>query len=120
MTVYTGRVLSQVEVEERICRVLDALESRTEDFDQLAMTAAELEADYRHEYATTLLAVLNSATEKSTVGERQAKAEALTGRTHRKWLVAQAARNSCRESLTSLREQLNALRTLCANIRAQT
>lgn len=111
------KVLTQVEVEERICNVLEALEERTHDFDDLAKQAAEAEADYRRIAALTMLAVIDRH-QKMTAQERTARAEATTVDAHRRYLLTRAARDSCRESLVSLREQLNALRTLAANQRA--
>lgn len=113
------RPLSQVEVEERIQAVMDAMESQTEHYDTISREAAEAEADYRRDSARALIAVINSET-KMTVAERQARADLLTADAHRKHLIKQAARNSCRESLMTLRTHLDALRTLNASIRAQT
>lgn len=111
------KILNQVEVEERICKSLDALDERTHDFDRLAIAAAEAEADYRRLQALTVLAVIERH-QKMSVMEREARVTATTFDAHRRHLLTKASRDSCRESLTSLREQLNALRTLAANQRA--
>lgn len=111
------RVLSQVEVEERICNVLEELDRRTHDFDDIAKRAAEAEADYRLDHARTILAVIHHG-DKQTALERGARADIHSAQTHKDYLTLKASRDSCRESLVSLREQLNALRTLAANQRA--
>lgn len=114
------RPLSQVEIEQRILRVIDEIEERAEEFEDLANAAAEAEADYRRDAALTLLACIQRADHKMTVDERSATVDAAVTASHRKYLTTQAARNSCRESLLGLRGHLDALRTLNASVRAQT
>jgi uncharacterized protein YjiK len=114
------RPLAAVEIEQRIIAVIDALETKTEEYAELASKAAIAEADYKREYAITVLAVIRDAQEKLTVDMRTAQVEALTADAHRRFLYAQAVRNSGREALISMREHLDALRTLSASVRAQT
>ncbi len=112
-------ILTRVEVEARICRMTDALEERTSEYRDLAQQAAETEARYRAHHAMVTLAIINGASDrKMTVDERAARADASSNEEYRTFLIAQAARNSCRESLLSLRTTLDALRTLAASIRA--
>jgi pyruvate kinase len=113
------RPLTQVEVEERIATVIEAMETHTEDYDDLARRAAEAEADYRRQSATALLAVIQHS-DKMTVGERGARADLMCAAEHKEYLIATAARNSKREYLLTLRAHLDALRTLNASIRGQT
>jgi hypothetical protein len=112
-------VLSAVEVEERIQAVMDELENRTEEYDKCAHLAAVAEADYREMHARTLLGVVAGADKKMTVDEREAHVDAHCAERYKGFLIAQAARNSCRESLLSLRANLDSLRTLSASVRAQ-
>jgi len=112
------RPLSQVEVEERIQFVIERMESETEEYDDIARKAAEAEADYRYEAAHALLAVIEHGG-KMTVSEREARASLLTGPAHKTYLITQAARNSKREHLQTLRAHLDSLRTLNASIRGQ-
>lgn len=113
------RPLSQVEVEERIQRVIEAMETETEEFDDIAREAAEAEADYRRDSAMALLAVIQHG-DKMTVGERDARVDVMTADVHKRHLIKQAARNSKREHLQTLRAHLDSLRTLNASIRQQT
>jgi hypothetical protein len=113
------RPLTQVEVEERIAHVIEAMEIHTEEYETLAHNAAEAEADFRRQSATALLAVIQHG-EKMTVSERQARADLYCADDHKKHLIATAARNSKREYLLTLRAHLDALRTLNASIRGQT
>lgn len=113
------RPLSQVEVEERIQRVIERMEEETDAYDEIARDAAEAEADYKRGAARALLAVINAG-EKMTVAERQARADLLVADDYRKHLITTAARNSKREHLQTLRAHLDSLRTLNASIRQQT
>jgi hypothetical protein len=114
-----NEILTRVEVEERICRLTDVLEERTGDYRRLAHKAAEAEASYRAHHAMCTLAIINGAGDKKmTVDERAARADASSNEEYKTFLIATAARNSCRESLLSLRATLDALRTLAASIRA--
>jgi len=113
------RPLSQVEVEERIQAVIERMEDETEAYDDIAREAAEAEADYRRDSAHAKLAVIQHG-EKMTVGERDARVDVMTADAHKKHLITQAARNSKREHLQTLRAHLDSLRTLNASIRNQT
>ena len=113
------RPLSQVEIEERIQSVLDRMESDTEEYDDIAQRAAVAEAHYRREAAMARLAVIQHG-EKMTVGERDARVDMMSADAHKDYLITQAARNSKREHLQTLRAHLDALRTLNASVRGQT
>jgi hypothetical protein len=114
------RPLSLVEIEERIQVVMTELEAETEAFDDIAREAAEAEADYRHQSAMAMLAVLTHGEKKMTVSERAARVDSMTADAHKTFLVRQAARNSKREHLQTLRGIMDALRTLNASVRGQT
>lgn len=118
-TIRRTRPLSQVEVEERIQRVMDEMESATEAYDDIAHEAAEAEADYRRQHAMGVLAVINHG-EKMTVGEREARVDLHCADAYKRHLIKTAARNSRREHLQTLRAHLDALRTLNASVRVQT
>jgi len=112
------RPLSQVEVETRIARVIDVMETATEEYEDLAVAAAESEADYKRAHATATIDIAETGI-KYTVGERDARAEMITNDALRTHLVATARRNARREYLQTLRAHLDALRTLNASIRGQ-
>lgn len=112
------RPLSQVEVEQGIARVIEQMEQETEDYDDISRAAAEAEADYKREVAMTTLAVIHHS-EKMSAKERDAKIDLTVADAHKRHLTTQAARNSKREHLQTLRAHLDALRTLNASIRGQ-
>lgn len=113
------RPLSQVEIEDGITTVADALEAETEQFAALAELAATLEADYKLSYARAFVA-LASAQSKMTAPEKQARAELHAAEQLREWKVAEARRLASKEALLSMRARLDALRTVAANIRGMT
>jgi hypothetical protein len=113
------RPLAQAEVEERIQAVIERMESATEEYDDIAREAAEAEADYRLQHGRARLAVIQHG-DKMTVGERDARVDVMTTDAHKDHLIKQAARNSKREHLLTLRAHLDSLRTLNASIRNQT
>lgn len=113
-----SRPISQVEIEHKIIDIIETTEQATEEFEDLSRDAAEAEADYKRKQAHATLAVIEHG--KMTVGEREARVTLMCADEHRHFLVMQAARNSKREYLLSLRGHLDALRTLNASVRNQT
>lgn len=113
------RVLAQVEIENEIVACLDALERETDRYDRLATDAASAEADYKLAYAKAVI-VLSDSASRMTAAEKQARAEVHAGDPLRAWKVLEARRGATKEALLSLRARLDALRSLSANVRAQT
>lgn len=113
-----GRPLSQVEIEEAITALADALEAETEQFSSLAARAAEAEADYKLGYARAFVS-LSASQAKLTAPEKQARSELNAAVELRAWKIAEARRLASREALLSLRARLDAHRTISANIRGQ-
>lgn len=115
MSPHNGRTapISQVEVEEEIVRLLNLLETETENFEVLAEDAARKEALYKSQWAKAYL------TSSGSIKEREAHADwAMTDiATFSK--IADALVRSKREKLSSLKTQVDALRTLSANVRHQ-
>ena len=111
--------LTQGEIEDRILGMTDSLESATEQFADDAEKAAETEADYRYEYARAMLAFAAEPTLRNAQ-QREARVIVHCKDKLRERLIAEARRNATRESLLSHRTTIDALRTLSANVRAQT
>ena len=111
--------LTQHDIEERIERLMGELELHTERYEALSLDAAEAEADYRQATDNNIVGLIHTQ-EKMTAQERTARAGRASQDEHRKYLMATARRNSCREYLLSLRDMLAATRTLAANVRNQT
>jgi len=112
--------LTQGHIEQAIMALSDELEAETERYSDVADLAANAEADYKHAFAETLVRVAADPTVKRTADERRALADLRSADARRVWLIAEARRTASRETLLSLRARLDALRTLSANVRAQT
>lgn len=106
--------ISQVEVEEEILRLLNIMEDETEVFEQLAIDAGKKEARFDAEWAKAYLSATGS------IKEREAWADYQIAEMHMDWKIADALLKSKREKLNSTRSAIDAMRTINANVRAQT
>lgn len=105
--------LTQIDVESRILRLCDALEENLDTFRELAARRAEAESDYKHKYSRAL--VEQSA--KVTVAQKEAVAHLRATGDYREWRTLEAQERATQQLLTSIRSQLDALRTIAANVR---
>lgn len=112
-------MLTQGQVEAHLEALMVAMEDATEAFADCARRAAEAEADYRRDRSFATIALIEHGT-KMTAQEREARVNAHVVDAHKTYLLAAAAKDAGREHLTTLRYRQDALRTLGANIRAQT
>jgi hypothetical protein len=106
--------ISQVEVEQEILRLIDLLEQGTEDFESLSVDSAVKDSKFKSEWAKAYLQANGS------VKEREAMADLKMTDIMRDHKIADALVKSKREKLSSLKTQIDALRTLAANVRHQT
>jgi DNA-binding protein YbaB len=120
----SGRVLTQGEVEAEIVRISDEMEDALSDLADKAVAAATTQVAWKVEKAKrNLLAGTqpgNGREGKTTVDEREAM---VTRDTEDVWiaaLIAEAYYKVEKERLETLRSQMDAMRTIAANIRAQT
>jgi hypothetical protein len=115
------RLLTQGEIEQRIMAHAAELAEETERYSVVAENAATAEADYKQAYAIALVHVANeTADRKTSAADREAHAQIATGDKLRVWKITDARLRASKESLTSIRTSMDALRTLSANVRAQT
>jgi hypothetical protein len=105
--------ISQVEIEQELLRLIDALEAETEKFEVLAVDAAKKEADYKSNWAKEYLSA------KGSIKEREAWADYKLDQMAFDYKIAEALVKTKRESLLSLRTSIDAMRTLNANVRVQ-
>ena len=94
-------------------RLTDLLESETESFEQLALDAAIKESNYKAAWAKEYLGA------KGSIKEREAWADYKLEEMAMQYKISEALVKSKREKLNSLRTNIDALRTLAANVRAQ-
>lgn len=101
-------------VEDEIRRLSRKLEAKTDELAEVFQSAADAEVAYRVEFAKALL-----RSQEKTVAEREADAmvqcAALLMDRKGKEAVADAAREAAR----SLRDQINAVQSISANLRAE-
>jgi hypothetical protein len=109
-----SRPISQVEVESEILRLVEMLENETENFERLAQDAASKDAIFRSEWSKQYLIA------SGAVREREAKADVHMAEVMYDSKIADSLVKAKREKLLSLRSSIDALRTLNANVRAQT
>lgn len=105
--------ISQVEIEEEIVRFTTMLESETENFESLAVDAATKDARYKSSWAKEYLSA------KGSIKEREAWADYKLEEMLMAQRIAEALVKAKREQLNSLRTNIDALRTLAANVRTQ-
>lgn len=103
----------QVDVENELMRLVGRLENETEEFESLAVSAAEKEATFKSSWASVYLQASGS------IREREARADLAMGDLEHEYKVAEALMKSKRETLLFLRTSIDALRSLNANVRAQ-
>lgn len=104
----------QVEVENEILRLCEKLEMQGDELTGRGIMAAEAEANHKAKRAVAFLQA------EGTDAKRTATAEAHVHEDYQKRLAATAVYESLKEAIRSTRTQLDALRTIAANIRSQT
>lgn len=118
------RVLTAVEVEAEIMRLSDAMEAELGEMASQAQAAAEAEHAFKVAYAKRRLEAGfedgNGRGGKTTVDEREDMALMATADLFKARLIAEALYDTAKERGRTRRSQIDSLRTLAANIRAQT
>ena len=118
-------MLTQAEVEAGIADTVERLDALTAEYGAAADHAAESEHLYRTKRNRALVQeahdprpLPNGA--KTTADYREAQAELAAADEAYVYRMADARLRTLREALTTHRARLDALRTLSANVRAQT
>jgi len=106
--------ITQVDVEQEMMRLVARLETETENFEALAVDAANKEAAMKAAWAGAYL------TSTGTIRDREALSDSECADLFHQHKVAEALVKSARESLLFLRTSIDALRSLNANVRFQT
>lgn len=111
--------LTQADVERRIMALSDTMESETHTYRQQAREAAEAEADYKLAHHRQIIAIAATGT-KQTAAVREARAALAVADDYRLAKIKAAQLDATKQLLSTLRAQLDAVRTLAANVRHQT
>lgn len=105
-------------VETEIIRLSDKLEKATDDFGEVTELASNLEAEYRVAFAKSFVRFRLQEKASEKTAEAQATVECEGELRARK--AADGRARHLEETCRSIRAQLDAVRTLSANVRSQT
>lgn len=108
------RQLTQAEVENEILRLSARLERQTDELAGLGRLAAEAESNHKALRAQAFLKA------EGTDARRGATAELVTQDSYLRRKISESLYESAKQACRSTEHQLDALRTIAANIRAQT
>ena len=105
--------ISQVDIEEELIRLINKLETETEQFEVVAIDSSKKEALYKSNWAKEYLSA------KGSIKEREAWADYKMDQQNFEYKCAEALVKAKRELLLSIRASMDAIRTLNANVRTQ-
>lgn len=117
------RLVYQEDIENEILRLSQILENATGELATVSEAAANAEADYRVLYAQVFYnpdGFREPKVDKLTEKIREAVAIDVSSEELRRYKVGMARQLSLQEKCRQLRAQLDAVRTLSANVRGQT
>lgn len=109
-----NKPISQYEIESNIARLIEELEEETENYAISARDHAKKEAHHKTKWAQSYLK------SDGPVKERESWSDYHNSDSLFDVKIADALMRAKREKLHSLRTSIDALRTLAANVRAQT
>lgn len=104
--------LSQADVEEEILRIAALAERCTHEIAKRARAAAQADADYKIANAKAFLVA------EGPVAEREARALTDCADLYRERRMTEAVLLAAQEAGRNYRSQLEALRSICANLRS--
>lgn len=106
--------ITQVDLEDQLLAICDRMEDDTHLLLDLSIQRAEAEADYKYKYSRSLISI----SEKMPVSSKEARAYLSASEEFRKWQLLLAREKATQQSLLASRSRLDAIRTVCANVRA--
>lgn len=106
--------ITQTEIEDKIATLVEQLFDETEAFETLSVDSAKKESAYKKAWFTDYLAATGP------VKERESLAGYKNADLYMEAQIAEALMKSKRGRIDAIRTALDALRTLSANVRAQT
>jgi len=111
--------LTQGQIEDAILRLVEALEDGTHDYRDICQATADAEADYKLAYHQEIVRLADLGT-RSNVETRKARATLNARDLYRAHLTTTGAKEAVKDAQATKRAALDAMRTLAANVRAQT
>ena len=103
----------QVEVEQKLLRLGEQLETEVEGYGVLTVERAEAESEYKRQYHRAILRL-----SEGTVAKKEAIAHLKAANAYHAWKIAEAQEKATQQKLIALRTQIESARTISANVRA--
>lgn len=115
-------MLTMEQIENKIIHIARRMDDATDDYRDACNDAAEAEANYRRAQAVANIAVMEHGVngEKVPANARSSYVDRHVDDERRAHLMADATRETIKQSLLTMRTQMEALRTLAATARYQT
>lgn len=107
-------MLTQADVEEELVRLSDALENKTHELARHSTAWAEAEVNFKRAFAQAFVSAEGAMDLREQIAVLETADERMA------WRAAEALRDSTQELCRTYRNQIDALRTIGANVRAQT
>jgi|ETNvirome_6_1000_1030641.scaffolds.fasta_scaffold104699_1 hypothetical protein len=104
----------QTDVESRLLQLVDRLDTEVERFAEVSHERATQEAAHKLEYSSAIVHNIG----KDTVAKKEAMAHLRSKDTFHAWKLAEAKEKATQQALIAIRTQMDALRTISANVRA--
>tara|TARA_R110000744_G_scaffold85119_1_gene166406 strand:- start:44 stop:400 length:357 start_codon:yes stop_codon:yes gene_type:complete len=108
------------QVAHEIARLTEVMEDTTHQYGLDIREAAQLSAVFKGEWARAMLIVIAASPPKTTVAEKDAHCEVEVNEKRIIAEIAESKAKATKSALDSLRVQIDALRSLGANLRIQT
>ena len=113
--------VTQDDIERQIFRLTGVLETATGELQTALLDHANADADYKAAYAQAFLNPKTAPSDERVTDKiREQRAVAETDELFRTRRITEARQVGLQEKCRQLRAQVDALRTLSANVRAQT
>lgn len=106
--------LTHVDLENEMLRVCRRMEEDIEVLTEVSNDRAEAESSYKYKHARAMI----EQTEKTPVATKEAHAHLRASDDYKLWKILEGREKATQQSLIASRSRLDALRTICANVRA--
>ena len=107
-------MLTQADVEDELVRLSDRLEESTHELAKHMQAYAQAEVNFKRAFAQTFVKAEGAMDLREQIAVLETADERMA------WRSAEALKDSTQELCRTYRNQIDALRTIGANVRAQT
>lgn len=115
-TILNTATVTQVDLEAEILRICGRMETDIDLLVTLGEQRAEAEAEYKYRHARAMMD--QEAIGKVPVATKEAFAHLRASDQFKTWKLLEAREKATQQSLLASRSRLDAMRTICANVRA--